>query len=301
MVSGCGAGAMAALFTAPLDIVKTRLQVTQSQERGMWRFGTVVVRTLRNMYRTEGLSGLFAGLRPTLYGLVPTWMVYFTSYDWFKRHLPNCQSSYLKPGSALLHCLSAMGAGATTNLCTNPIWVVKTRLQTQTLYNREPRYFGFFSSLRLVAKEEGIRGLYKGLAPPLLGVVHVGVQFPLYEHFKFYFATRGNKTTKDLTLTELILASSGSKVIASMAAYPHEVIRARLQYHHLDKMSSLNHLNHMRYRTMTSTIVSTYHEEGLRGFYRGMATNLLRVTPACAITFTTYELISKTLIRWSSL
>jgi solute carrier family 25 folate transporter 32 len=194
MVSGCGAGAMAALFTAPLDIVKTRLQVTQSQEHNIrrWRFGTVVVRTLCDIYRTEGLGGLLAGLRPTLYGLVPTWMVYFTSYDWFKRHLPNFLSGHLKPGSALLHCLSAMGAGATTNLCTNPIWVVKTRLQTQTLYNREPRYFGFFSSLRLVAKEEGIRGLYKGLAPSLLGIVHVGVQFPLYEHFKLYFAKRGN-------------------------------------------------------------------------------------------------------------
>jgi solute carrier family 25 folate transporter 32 len=108
----------------------------------------------------------------------------------------------------------------------------------------------------------------------------------------------GKKTVNDLTLIELILASSGSKIIASMAAYPHEVIRARLQYHHLDKMTNFNHLNYMRYRTMTSTIVTTYREEGLRGFYRGMATNLLRVTPACAITFTTYELISKTLIRW---
>jgi solute carrier family 25 folate transporter 32 len=84
-----------------------------------------------------------------------------------------------------------MGAGAITNLCTNPIWVVKTRLQTQTLHNREPRYFGFFSSLCLVAKEEGIRGLYKGLAPSLLGLVHVGVQFPLYERLKLYFAKRG--------------------------------------------------------------------------------------------------------------
>lgn len=34
-----------------------------------------------------------------------------------------------------------------------------------------------------------------------------------------------------------------------------------------------------------------FAEEGWQGFYRGMGTNLLRVTPACAITFTTYEML----------
>jgi solute carrier family 25 folate transporter 32 len=84
-------------------------------------------------------------------------------------------------------------------------------------------------------------------------------------------------------------------MVASMAAYPHEVIRARLQYHHIDNAPKQKQ---MRYETMLSTIVNTYREEGMRGFYRGMAANLLRVVPACAITFTTYELISKTLTRW---
>jgi solute carrier family 25 folate transporter 32 len=36
-----------------------------------------------------------------------------------------------------------------------------------------------------------------------------------------------------------------------------------------------------------------YHEEGVRGFYRGCTTNLLRTTPAAALTFTSFELISR--------
>jgi hypothetical protein len=36
-------------------------------------------------------------------------------------------------------------------------------------------------------------------------------------------------------------------------------------------------------------------EEGLRGFYRGCITNLVRTTPAAAITFTSYEVISRNL------
>ena len=34
-------------------------------------------------------------------------------------------------------------------------------------------------------------------------------------------------------------------------------------------------------------------EEGIRGFYRGCYTNLIRTTPAAAVTFTSFELLSR--------
>ena len=34
-------------------------------------------------------------------------------------------------------------------------------------------------------------------------------------------------------------------------------------------------------------------EEGLKGFYRGCTTNLLRTTPAAALTFTSFEMLSR--------
>ena len=34
-------------------------------------------------------------------------------------------------------------------------------------------------------------------------------------------------------------------------------------------------------------------EEGFKGFYRGCFTNLLRTTPAAAVTFTSFELLSR--------
>jgi len=36
-------------------------------------------------------------------------------------------------------------------------------------------------------------------------------------------------------------------------------------------------------------------DEGLRGFYRGCTTNLVRTTPAAALTFTSYEMIARNL------
>ncbi len=39
-------------------------------------------------------------------------------------------------------------------------------------------------------------------------------------------------------------------------------------------------------------------ESGFLGFYQGCLTNLLRTTPAAAVTFTSFELINKKLRLW---
>jgi len=38
-----------------------------------------------------------------------------------------------------------------------------------------------------------------------------------------------------------------------------------------------------------------YAEEGVAGFYKGCLTNLVRTTPAAALTFTSFELIARRL------
>jgi hypothetical protein len=43
-----------------------------------------------------------------------------------------------------------------------------------------------------------------------------------------------------------------------------------------------------------------FREDGIRGFYRGCGTNLLRTTPAAALTFTSFELIARALRKLSN-
>jgi solute carrier family 25 (mitochondrial folate transporter), member 32 len=48
------------------------------------------------------------------------------------------------------------------------------------------RYRNTFDAARTIYRSEGIRAFYRGLVPSLLGILHVGVQFPLYEQLKYY-------------------------------------------------------------------------------------------------------------------
>ena len=52
----------------------------------------------------------------------------------------------------------------------------------------------------------------------------------------------------------------------------------------------------MRYTGVIDCIKKVFQEEGIPGFYRGCATNLLRTTPAAVITFTSFEMIHRFLI-----
>lgn len=289
-VAGGIAGAITATVVCPLDVLKTRLQVQGKAGAAMYKG---VGGGLSKIMREEGMRGLYRGLTPTLVALLPNWAVYFTAYERLKTAI----GSRVAPqwsSSAAVHMAAAAGAGAATMLITNPLWVIKTRLQTQNMGIRmgasgnPALYRGTIDALVRIAREEGVVGLYSGLGPSLLGVMHVVIQFPLYESLKAHFAQRHSDGGDKLNMYELILASATSKMVASTATYPHEVVRSRM---HIAGTGA--------FTGFARTCRQILAEDGIPGFYRGCVTNLLRTTPAAAVTFTSFELINRQLRQWA--
>lgn len=224
------------------------------------------------------------------------------------------------------HVVAAMSAGATGTVVTNPLWVIKTRfmvrsllpftssqfanpfVQTQERVPGEERYRHTLDAIVRIYKSEGLPTFYRGMLPSLIGVSHIAVQFPLYEQLKVYYrassflprapsfhepsltplvSLSGPKDNSDIPSSTILFCSSTSKMIASVATYPHEVLRTRLQIqkHAVDTGTTAGDPH--PYEGIGKTCKKIMRDEGAKGFYRGMGVNLLRTVPASAMTILT--------------
>ncbi|KAL3481581.1 mitochondrial carrier domain-containing protein [Aspergillus californicus] len=324
---GASAGVASGIVTCPLDVIKTKLQA----QGGFARRGGRVVQTTayqgmrgtaRAIWREDGLRGLYQGLGPMLLGYLPTWAVYLAVYDRTREYFYETTDSWwLSRGYA------SVTAGACSTIVTNPIWVIKTRLMSQSLRTRSDtegyrapwQYRNTWDAARKMYAQEGILSFYSGLTPALLGLAHVAIQFPLYEYLKMAFTgysigehpENGNSHWIGISCATFL-----SKVCASSVTYPHEVLRTRLQTQqrtqpsaspeeiafrggvdHPDRppgaASSDGMPNRPRYSGVIRTCQTILKEEGWRAFYSGIGTNLFRAVPAAMTTMLTYEYLRK--------
>ncbi|KAI9828981.1 MAG: hypothetical protein M1832_000004 [Thelocarpon impressellum] len=330
-ISGAVGGLASGVVTCPLDVIKTKLQAQggfrSTKPEHAARNSAVyqgLVGTAESIWREEGIRGMYRGLFPIILGYFPTWAVYFTVYDsskdYFYRKLGEDESTKRR-NKMMAQFLASLTAGGCSTLMTNPIWVIKTRLMSQVSSRsqrgvRPPwQYKSTLDAARKMYHNEGVLSFYSGLSPALLGLTHVAVQFPLYEYLKFRFTglEMGEKAGPDdgPGWLGMCAATVISKVCASSATYPHEVLRTRLQTQQrslpvtspeglsfrggLEKPQQYGHgrttsaASTPRYRGVVQTFKTILREEGWRAFYNGMGTNMLRAVPAATTTILTYE------------
>jgi solute carrier family 25 folate transporter 32 len=232
------------------------------------------LQVFQQIFKNEGWKGGFRGLGATLITVPLFWGLYFPLYDDLKRTL---QKPDRNP--SLIHCGSAILAGAAADILCNPMFVVRTRLQTEALHGSRVAH-GIFQTVQSLYKEGGVFIFWRGMTASLMGLSHVAVQFPLYEALKERARLQSNSSQE--TPLEILMSSGVSKMCASLLTYPHEVVRSRM----MDARSA---------ETLTGTLQRIYAHEGVLGFYSGLHISLLRVLPNCCITFLTYEL----LLRWA--
>lgn len=247
-----------------------------------------------DIYRLEGTRALFRGLGPNLAGIVPARSINFAVYGNGKRYLANTFNEGRE--TAYVHLTAAAVAGIATSTATNPIWLIKTRLQLDRHPDTplRPRHTSSWACLKHVVRTEGVRGLYKGLSASFLGVSESTIQWTTYEYFKSLIARRAavrkaegkpDNTTLESTIewAGKLGAAAGAKLLAAGVAYPHEVVRTRLR--------QSPGADGPKYTGLVQCFKLVWKEEGMAALYGGMTAHLMRVVPNAAILFGTYELV----------
>jgi solute carrier family 25 protein 33/36 len=172
----------------------------------------------RDIYREESLRALFKGLGPTLVGVIPARSINFFTYGNGKRLIADKFNDGRE--NSWVHLSAAALAGVVTGTATNPIWVVKTRLQL--IQGDKKVLGGSWNCIKKIMREEGIRGFYKGLSASYLGVTESTIQWVLYERLKKLSIDVDGQGGISQWLG--MMGSAGSaKVVATIITYPHEV------------------------------------------------------------------------------
>ncbi len=302
----------AATLTSPLDVLKTRLQSDfyQSQITAMRKARGIpppsalslpasaalhfreTFQILFSIHRVEGWKALFKGLGPNLIGVVPARAINFYAYGNGKRLIS--QNFNNGKETAWVHLCAAASAGIATGTATNPIWLVKTRLQldknmAEKAGSLETRkYKNSMDCIQQTLRAEGVRGLYRGLSASYLGVTESTLQWVLYEQMKLYLVDRETRlmalgkppTVWDQTVswTGKIGAAGTAKFFAALVTYPHEVIRTRLRQAPLAD-------GRLKYTGIVQCFTTILREEGVASLYGGLTPHMLRVVPSAAIMF----------------
>ncbi|KFH68945.1 hypothetical protein MVEG_05747 [Podila verticillata NRRL 6337] len=215
-------------------------------------------------------------------------------------------------------------AGVVSRFVIAPLDVVKIRLQVQTqrkdlasilrrksgqdAYDGKPRitqhlpkYRGMFSGMATIAREEGIRGLWKGnMAAEYLYLTYGGIQFLIYQQTKAFLSTAAHNSRQKYPYTSsffsTIISSSSAQsfvsgatagIMATACTYPFDLLRTRFAVQREVKV----------YTGVLQAFRHIYLKDGVKGYYRGMSPALIQVIPYMGIMFGSYDTL-KQLASW---
>ena len=164
-VAGAMAGVTATVLTYPLDICRTNFAASQKAGGPMTMLGFA-----RDMLRRQGLWGFWAGIVPSLYGIVPYMGFNFLIYE-----------TLVGEKTAFNAGVAGAISGSSSKLLVYPLDTVKKRLQVQAYESNHVRYQGTVDCLVQIVRHEGFGSLYRGILPSMLkNTIATSLSFSLY-------------------------------------------------------------------------------------------------------------------------
>ncbi|KAG8638190.1 probable mitochondrial adenine nucleotide transporter BTL1 isoform X1 [Manihot esculenta] len=173
-VGGAAAGIVSTLVCHPLEVLKDRLTVS----RDLYPSLSIAI---SKIYKDGGIGAFYAGISPTLIGMLPYSTCYYFMYETMKNSY--CQSKKKKSLNRPEMLLIGALAGFTASTISFPLEVARKRLMVGALQGKCPPHMA--AALSEVIREEGLMGLYRGWGASCLKVMpSSGITWMFYEAWK---------------------------------------------------------------------------------------------------------------------
>lgn len=159
ILTGCSAGATESFVVVPFELVKIRLQDKATTFKGP-------IEVVKHIIKHEGVLGMYNGMESTFWRHLWWNGGFFGSIFQVRQMLPKADTY---AGGLLNNFISGSIGGFVGTALNTPFDVVKSRIQgTSKVPGVVPKYNWTYPSLALIAREEGVRALYKGFVPKVL-------------------------------------------------------------------------------------------------------------------------------------
>ncbi|KAG8908927.1 hypothetical protein FRB99_000030 [Tulasnella sp. 403] len=271
LVAGATAGAVEGFVTYPTEFVKTASQFSGN------KLGPIGI--IKTTLRDKGVRGLYAGCGALVSG------------------------NALKAGGKVSPprgLLAGLAAGITEAIfAVTPSETIKTKLIDDSK-KPEPRFRGLVHGTTTIIREEGFRGIYRGLFPVMLRQgANSAVRFTSYSTLKQF--VQGNARPGQTLSTGLTFAIGGiAGLITVYCTMPFECVLNF--WDHGNRLTQPNPTQpsvvktrmqslqaRQLYRNSFHCAYKIFTEDGILGFWKGTTPRLARLVMAGGIVFTVYE------------
>ena len=228
------------------------------------------------LVRREGALTLWSGLRPTLFMLIPSNCLYFSTYETLR------DWAYKKPLSPFVSSAIPFAAGTVARIVAAtsvaPIELVRTQMQAHPENAR-------MGSMELfqIARSGGLVSLFRGLGPTLLrDVPFSGFYWTVYEGTKPLLLNSPRLENNHVAVS--FISGSVAGTVAAFLTTPFDVVKTNRQAH----VSTKTTTTRVEGGTF-SLLKKVYRSDGLGGIFAGVVPRCARVAPSCAIMISAYE------------
>ncbi|VDI59288.1 kidney mitochondrial carrier protein 1-like [Mytilus galloprovincialis] len=277
--------------TFPIDTTKTRLQIqgqiidrslTELKYRGMSH-------AFLRIFKEEGLQSLYSGIAPALLRQASYGTIKIGVYHTLKRTLvPDPADETLS-----VNVLCGVIAGILSSAAANPTDLLKVRMQAK---GREGSGEDMFHAFINIYKQEGLRGLWRGVVPTAQRAATVaGVELPAYDLCKKVIVQSGYLgDTKPTHFLSSFLAG----LAGAIASTPIDVIKTRMMNQKVIRPQLVMNggsaaVGKTIYTSSVDCLVQTVKTEGVMALYKGFVPTWVRLGPWNIIFFMTYEQLKK--------